>query len=92
MGSFETPPLVLGGRDLGINFATSAGGEVVVEVLDVNGRVLPGFGKTDALPLIGDFLTRRVTYKRNALKALGSRPVILRFSLVEADVFAMEGV
>ena len=92
MGSFETPPLVLGGRDLAINFATSAGGEVVVEVLDVNGRVLPGFGKSDAQPLIGDFLTRRVAFKRDSVKSLGNRPVILRFSLVEADLFAIEGV
>ena len=91
-GVFETPPLVLGGRDLALNFATSAGGEVVVVVLGTDGRVLPGYGKTDAIPLIGDFLTRRVTYKRSAIKALGNRPVVLRFSLVEADVFAMEGV
>jgi hypothetical protein len=83
---------VLGGRDLAINFATSAGGEVIIEVLDTAGRVLPGFGKSDAIPLIGEFLTRRVMYKQNTLKALGNRPVILRFSLVEADLFAMEGV
>ena len=68
------------------------GGEVVVELLGTDGRVLPGYGKADAIPLIGDFLTRGVTYKRNAIKALGNRPVVLRFSLVEADVFAMEGV
>jgi hypothetical protein len=89
---FETTPIVLSGRDLAINFATSAGGEVIVEVLGTDGRVLPGYGKADAIPLIGDFLSRRVSYKRAAIKALGNRPVVLRFSLVEADVFAMEGV
>jgi len=83
---------VLGGRDLGINFATSAGGEVVVEVLGTDGRVLPGYGKPDAIPLIGDFLSRRVSFKRATIKALGNRPVVLRFNLVEADLFAMEGV
>jgi len=91
-GVFETPPLMLGGRDLAINFATSAGGEVVVEVLGTDGRVLPGYSKADAIPLIGDFLSRKVIYKRASLTSLGNRPVILRFSLVEADVFAIEGV
>jgi hypothetical protein len=31
-------------------------------------------------------------YKRATLKALGNRPVSLRFHLIEADIFAMEVV
>ncbi len=91
-GVFETPLLTLNGRELALNFATSAGGSVSVEVLDVNGRVISGYAKSDCVPLIGDFLVKRVMYKRAPWKALGNRPVSLRFHLIEADIFAMEVV
>jgi hypothetical protein len=91
-GNFETSPIVLGGRDLALNFSTSAGGEVRLEVLDSGGKVIRGFSKADSNPLIGDFLSRRVNFRQASLKSLGNRPVILRFSLIEADLFAMEGV
>ncbi len=89
-GEFTTRPLVAGGRELVLNYATSAAGSVQVEVQDENGRPLPGFALADMAPLFGDELDGIVRWKAGAtLPTLNGKPVRLRFVLKDADVFAL---
>jgi hypothetical protein len=53
-GEILTKPLVFEGKKLILNFATSAAGEIKVELQDAHGTPIPGFTLADAKPLIGD--------------------------------------
>jgi hypothetical protein len=89
-GEFTTRPLTAGGRQLVLNYATSAAGSVRIEVQDESGRPLPGFGLADMPPLYGDELDAVVRWKAGAaFSALNGRPVRLRFVIKDADVFAL---
>ena len=78
-----------------LNFATSAAGSVRVAVCDDAGAPLKGYGIDDCVPLIGNEIGRRVTWRREGgpasddVSALRGRAVRLRFEIVDADVFAM---
>lgn len=91
-GSFETPDMVLPPADIRLNFSTSAGGHVLVSVLDTAGRDLPGFGPADAVPLIGDFLSRTILFRKTHLRQLAGKTIRLRFQIAEADIYAIEGI
>jgi hypothetical protein len=57
-GELVTKPLVFQGRQLVLNFATSAAGGLRVELQDREGRPLPGFGLADAVEQVGDDVER----------------------------------
>ena len=90
-GYMTTKPLTFEGKELSINFATSSNGLIFVEVLDENGYVVPGFSKLECDPIYGDSLDRRVTWKGSAdMSKLQGKPIRLRFSLVEADLYSIK--
>lgn len=90
-GTLLTKPLRFAGNSLVLNYATSAGGRVRVELQDAEGQALPGFALADAQPLTGDALEQPVRWGPGAhLAALAGRPVRLRFDLLEADLFALQ--
>lgn len=85
-----TRPFRFAGEALWLNYSTSAGGQIRVEVQDLQGRALPGFGLSDGTSLVGDTIEQAVTWKRGLqLATLAQRPVRLRFVLREADLFAL---
>ena len=89
-GEWTTRPLLFSGSQLILNYATSAAGLVRVEVQDENGQTLPGFGLDECDELFGDELDAVVSWNGNAdLGALQNRPVRLRFTMQEADLFAL---
>jgi len=88
-GEVVTKPLTFAGSELRINFATSAVGSVRVEVQDVEGRAVPGYGLDDIAEIYGDELDRPVRWTdRVGVGELAGRPVRLRFRLKDADVFS----
>ncbi|MEY4938361.1 MAG: hypothetical protein RIQ93_96 [Verrucomicrobiota bacterium] len=90
-GELVTKPLRFTGRELHLNFATSAAGSVRVEIQDASGRALPGFALEDCPPLFGDTVARAVTWRAGAkVSALANQPVRPRFSLQDADVYAYQ--
>jgi hypothetical protein len=90
-GELITKPVRFKGRQLALNFSTSAAGSVQVEIQDLNGQALPGFALQDCQPLFGDTLERAVTWKQGAdVSSLAGRPVRLRFLLKDADVYAYQ--
>jgi hypothetical protein len=88
-GEATLRPLRFTGRELGINFSTSAAGSVRVEVQDASGRPVPGLALEDCVEVIGDEIERVVRWKGEAdLGRLAGAPVRLRFALKDADVFS----
>jgi hypothetical protein len=89
-GEIITKPLVFEGKKLILNFATSAAGEIKVELQDAHGTPIPGFTLADAKPLIGDAIERTAAWHTgNDLNALAGKPMRLRFVMSDADLFSI---
>lgn len=88
-GEMRTRPLTFSGKELELNFATSAAGGVRVEIQDAVGQPLPGFALADSLETIGNELERVVQWRQGSdLSKIAGKPVRLRFALTDADVFS----
>ncbi len=89
-GEFVTKALTFAGRELVLNFATSAAGSVRVEVQNQDGSPVPGFTLEDSIEQIGDSLNRVTRWKQGAdVSELAGKPVRLRFVMRDADLFAL---
>ena len=90
-GELLTKPIRFKGRQLALNFSTSAAGSVRVEIQDLEGRPLPGFALADCPPVFGDTIDRAVIWKNGAdVGTLTGKPVRLRFVLQDAEVYAYQ--
>ncbi len=90
-GELITKPLRFAGDQLTLNFATSAAGDIRVEILDADGKPNSGFTLDDCAPLFGDAIDRAVTWKDGVdVSRLSGKPVRLRFLLRDAHLFAMQ--
>jgi hypothetical protein len=88
-GELLTRPLTFSGRELLINFSTSAAGGLQVEIQDAAGKPFPGFALADCPPVFGDAIERQVTWRSwSNVSRLAGRPVRLRFALRDADLYA----
>jgi len=82
--TFEGPRMIL-------NFATSAAGEIRVEIQSPDGRPLPGFALSDCRAVIGNEIEREVVWAGGAgLESLIGRPVRLRIALKDADLYSIQ--
>ena len=90
-GSMITKPLVYGGNKLSVN-AAAAKGSVRVEVQDVSGKPLAGYGLADCKPLDGDGVSQPVRWRDHAAAppATGDRPLRFRFQLQAADLYGFQ--
>ncbi|MFW6133611.1 MAG: hypothetical protein ACOC8F_06910 [Planctomycetota bacterium] len=89
-GTVLTKPITFTGRELRLNFSTSAVGSVRVEIQDEAGWSVPGFGLGEMTPVYGDRLDHPVAWAAGGdVSGLAGRTVRLRFELKDADVFAM---
>lgn len=89
-GEMTTRPLLFEGRELRVNFSTSAAGSVRIEAQNETGHALPGFGLDDMEPMYGDDLDRAVRWQEGTdLSDFAGRPIRLRFSLKDADLYAL---
>jgi hypothetical protein len=90
-GEFVTKPLVFRGKELTLNFASSAAGFVRVELQDADGKPIDGFSLADSDELFGDTLTRVVTWKDKAdVSALAGRPIRIRMVMRDADLYSLK--
>jgi len=87
-GTLLTKPFTFSGAQLTLNFSTSAAGNILVEILDENQQVL-----ATSIGLIGDEIERVVTWKPDFhLASLAGKPIQLRFTLKDADLYALRFV
>ncbi len=90
-GELKTMPIKFSGKELTINFATSAAGSVRVELQDAAGKPLPGFGLADCQETIGNDLDRAVFWKGGSdVSTVAGKIVRVRFVLKDADLFAFK--
>lgn len=89
-GEMITRPLIFLGKNLILNFSTSAAGSVLVEVQDESGAPLPGFSLADSPEIYGDEIEYPVRWKSGAsLGAIRGKPVRLRFVLRDSDLYSI---
>ncbi len=68
------------GQHLVLNFATSAAGGIGVEILDDQGRPIPGFSREQAPEIIGNEIERRVRWdNHDQVDRLAGQVVRLKF-------------
>ncbi|MCY4527913.1 MAG: hypothetical protein OXD46_02630 [Chloroflexi bacterium] len=90
-GEFTTQPLIFSGRELELNYSTSAVGSIKVEIQDTDGSVIPGFGLDDFPEKYGDEIDGNVSWNGGGdVSALAGKPVRLRFALKDADIYAFK--
>lgn len=90
-GEFVTHPLRFVGRELELNYRTTAIGGLRVGILDGAGEPLRGFSAVDCVAMQGDEVTRTVRWRgRDHVGSLAGRTVRLHFLLQEADLFALK--
>lgn len=88
-GELLTKPLTFAGDKLMLNFATSAAGDIRVEIQNAEGTPIPGFTLDDCPPVFGDAIERTVTWKDGReVSNLVGKPVRLRFVLRDADLYS----
>ncbi len=86
-----TKCIVFSGRKLVLNFVTKPNGWIRVEVQDDSGKPISGMTLNDCDPLQGDAIQRVVTWKgNNDFSALAGKPIRIRMTLKEADVFSLQ--
>ena len=90
-GEIITKPLIFTGKNLVINFSSSAAGSVRVEIEDKDGNPLPGYSLDDCPYVFGDTLARTVAWKNGSdLSDLIGKTVRLRIFLKDADLYSLQ--
>jgi hypothetical protein len=82
------PRSLAGASRLTLNADASAG-TIRVEILNSAGYRLPGYAKTDALPISGDGFHHNVAWQEADLSKLPPGDVTIRIHLENAEVFAV---
>jgi len=88
-GEMTTKPLIFNGSHMIINFSTSAGGQLLVELLDIQGNVIHEYSSDACIPIIGNEIYRVVEWKSGSdLSKIKDLPVRFRFKLKDADLYS----
>ena len=89
-GEIVSKPIVFSGKELVMNFSTSAAGSLRVEIQDSDGKPVNGFALTDCPEIFGDELERVVAWKGGSdVSKLAGKPVRLRFVIKDADLYSI---
>lgn len=93
-GELMTRPVTFSGKQLELNFATSAVGSILVEIQDLAGKPVPGFSLADCEEVFGDSTARKVQWKKSGtdVSSLVGKSVRLRFVLKDADLYSLRFV
>ena len=90
-GDLITKPLTFQGKDLILNFSTSAAGVIRIEIQHETGAPIEGFALADAPEIFGDALDRVAPWKDGKnLASLAGQPVRLHFVMQDADLYAFQ--
>lgn len=78
-----TRPFVFEGRELSVNFATSAAGYLKFKLI--------GGGQTmDSVELFGDSLDRKVVFEKGSIASLANKPVVMEIIMKDADIYSFQ--
>jgi len=89
-GELTTRPLTFEGGELVINYATSVAGSIRVEVQEADGKAIDGHLLPQNAEIFGDEIERVVAWDSGTdVSALAGRPVRLRFTMKDADLYSI---
>ena len=89
-GEFVTKPIVFSGSTLTMNYSTSAAGSVRVELQDADGTPIEGYALDDCPEMYGDTIEQTVAWTSGAdVSGIAGQPVRVRFTLNDADLYAL---
>lgn len=91
VGEMRTHLLRFEGQELEVNYATSAGGSVKVEIQDAAGKALPGFALEDCKALVGDSIRQIASWTSGkSLSTIAGKSIRVRFVMQDADLFSLK--
>jgi hypothetical protein len=89
-GELVTKTLTFTGKELVLNFATSAAGGIRVEIQDALGKAIPGFTLTESVETIGNEIERAARWKAGPdVSSLAGKPIRLRFVMHDARLYSL---
>ncbi len=87
-GSVTTRPFLLAGDELRVNVKSDYG-KLVAELLDLEGKAIPGFASGDCVEILKDAVSAPINWRgEQDLRKLRGKPVSIRFSLENARLYA----
>lgn len=90
-GEMTTKPFTFSGKELEINYSTSAAGSVRIEIQNEKGKSLPGFEMENCQEIIGNEIGRIVSWRDSPdLEALTGQVVRLKIHLKDADLYSLK--
>ena len=90
-GEMITKPLAFSGKELTLNLATSAAGQIQVEIQNPAGQPIPGYALSECPPIFNDELKHVVAWKTGSdVGKLAGQPIRLRFVMKDADLYAIK--
>ncbi|MBV7329327.1 hypothetical protein KFU94_13970 [Chloroflexi bacterium TSY] len=90
-GEFTSQPFIFTGHRLTLNYSTSGGGSIQVELQDESGTPIPGFTLAECDEIYGDKINGVVRWQGGEdVSALVGQPVCLRVQLRDAHLFAFQ--
>ncbi|MEO5997705.1 MAG: hypothetical protein ABIN89_13280 [Chitinophagaceae bacterium] len=90
-GEVITKPFTFTGKELELNYSTSAAGEIRVEIQDEKGKPIPGFTMKESQTIIGNEIMRIVSWNGNEnISALASKPIRLHIYMKDADLYSLK--
>ena len=82
--------LTFSGKELTLNYSTSAAGSVQVEIQGPSGEAIPGYALKDSREIVGDEIERVAAWERGSdISALAGKAVRLRFVMKDADLYSL---
>ena len=89
-GSMTTKAFIFRGKELLLNFATSAPGFIRVEIQDAEGKTIAGYSRKDAQEMIGNYIEHPAAWRgRTDVSALAGKPIRLHFVMKDADLYSI---
>lgn len=90
-GEVITKPFTFTGKELEINYSTSAAGELKIELQDASGKAVPGFAIDECPAIIGNEIRRIVRWKGGSdVSKWASKPVRLRILIKDGDLYSLK--
>lgn len=90
-GELTTKPLMFTGKQLDVNFSSSAAGDLRVELQTADGQPIEGFTLDDCPAMYGDEISRTVKWKNGSdVSRFAGQPVRIRFAVRDADLYSFQ--
>ena len=88
-GVFTTKPFTFDGNKLQLNYATSAVGEIKIELQDEQGKPIPGFSTDECQIIIGNEISRIVQWNGiSDVSGIAGKTIRMKVYIKDADLYS----